>query len=83
MDTERQREQQRHPEACAVSASVPKTTENGPSEQVEDAARTARWGTLPKRVSPEDMVEEQPADPPNDPAFGRNPENDWLLRYTP
>jgi hypothetical protein len=82
MDTERRRE---HPptEDSAVSESAATTAKPGPSQPADDAARAARWGTLPARVAPDDMVEEQPADPPNDPEFGRDPDRDWLLRYTP
>jgi hypothetical protein len=46
------------------------------------AERAARFGTLPGRVDPRDMVEESPADPPNDPEFGRDPDNDWMVRYS-
>jgi hypothetical protein len=28
------------------------------------------------------MVEESPADPPNDPEFGRDPDTDWMVRYS-
>jgi hypothetical protein len=50
----------------------------------EDAAarRSARWGALPPRVKPEDMVEEIPASSPADPEAGRNPDRDWMLRYS-
>ncbi|MYV99220.1 hypothetical protein, partial [Streptomyces sp. SID3343] len=67
----------------ASTASTASTASRGPSGQGDEAARAARWGTLPERVSPEDMVEEQPGDAPNDPLFGRDPDNDWLLRYAP
>ncbi|MFI6587212.1 hypothetical protein [Embleya sp. NPDC050493] len=69
MDNEAQREQQPTPES--------------PGEGVEQADRAARWGKLPERVATADQVEELPADPPNDPEFGRDPNNDWLLRYAP
>lgn len=51
---------------------------------VDDSAalRAARFGTLPARVLPEQLVEEMPADPPNDPNFGGDPDNDWMLRYS-
>ncbi|RKN12002.1 hypothetical protein D7319_03605 [Streptomyces radicis] len=45
------------------------------------AARVARFGQLPPRVDPGDLVEESPVSPPADPSFGRNPETDWMLRY--
>ncbi|MET7304099.1 hypothetical protein [Embleya sp. NPDC005575] len=56
---------------------------DSPGEGVEQAARAARWGKLPERVEVADQVEELPADPPNDPEFGRDPNNDWLLRSAP
>lgn len=46
------------------------------------ADRAARFGHLPSRILPEQMVQEIPADPPNDPLFGRDPDNDWLIRYS-
>jgi hypothetical protein len=46
------------------------------------ADRAARFGHLPGRVPPEQMVEETPADPPNDPEFGRDPDNDWMVKYS-
>ncbi|GHH84580.1 hypothetical protein GCM10018793_49390 [Streptomyces sulfonofaciens] len=56
-------------------------------EQPADAAaaaaiRAARFGRLPSRVEPSQMVEETPAQAPHDPDFGRNPENDWMIRYS-
>lgn len=35
---------------------------------------------LPARVSPDDLVTEVPASSQPDPAMGRDPETDWLLR---
>jgi hypothetical protein len=58
------------------------TTTDTPTDP-DRAARAARWGTLPPRIDVADLVEEQPADPPNDPRFGRDPDNDWLLRSAP
>ncbi|MFE2873731.1 MULTISPECIES: hypothetical protein [unclassified Embleya] len=69
MDIEEQRERQQPKESAG--------------EGVEQADRAARWGKLPERVAAADQVEELPADPPNDPEFGRNADNDWMLRYTP
>ncbi|MDF9811178.1 hypothetical protein [Streptomyces sp. SPB162] len=43
--------------------------------------RAARFGRLPERVLPEQMVEESPSNAPSDPRFGRDPDNDWLIRY--
>ncbi|MGC0418995.1 hypothetical protein [Embleya sp. AB8] len=64
--------------------SAPKRAHHEPVDPAADqAARTARWGKLPDRPDPAALVEEQPADPPNDPDFGRNPDRDWMLRYTP
>ncbi len=45
------------------------------------ARRAARFGSLPARTLPEQMVEEQPSDPPQDPRFHRDPDTDWLIRY--
>lgn len=45
------------------------------------AGRAARFGRLPERVRPEQMVEESPSEAPNDPQFGRDPDTDWLIRY--
>ncbi|WP_406279255.1 hypothetical protein [Embleya sp. NBC_00896] len=79
MDIERERAGE-HPrvddETARASADTPATTG-------EQTARAERWGKLPERVAPADQVEERPADPPNDPEFGRDPDNDWLLRYAP
>jgi hypothetical protein len=46
------------------------------------AVRAARFGELPARVSPDLLVEEKPAEAPHDPNFGRNPETDWMIRYS-
>jgi len=54
-----------------------------PEPSAEQAERAERWGTLPPRVNVADLVEERPADPPNPPDFGRDPDRDWMLRYTP
>ncbi|MGW3985530.1 hypothetical protein [Streptomyces sp. NPDC004830] len=43
------------------------------------AARRARFGALPARIRPEDLVEERPA-APNDPArYGSDPEGSWRV----
>jgi hypothetical protein len=54
------------------------------SNEVDDAAaqRAARYGTLPEPVAPARFVEEIPADPPNDPHFGGDPETEWMIRYS-
>ncbi|HVV19610.1 MAG TPA: hypothetical protein VHF06_09260 [Pseudonocardiaceae bacterium] len=46
------------------------------------AARAARFGHLPAQVASTDLVMELPADPPNDPNFGGDPETDWMIRYS-
>lgn len=46
------------------------------------AERAARFGKLPRRIEPWEMVEETPPEPPNDPNFNRNPDNDWMIRYS-
>lgn len=55
-----------------------------PKADVDEAAaqRAARYGSLPPRVSPDQYVEEMPADPPNDPGFGGDPETEWMIRYS-
>ncbi|WP_327698298.1 hypothetical protein [Streptomyces sp. NBC_00459] len=42
--------------------------------------RRARFGQLPERIRPEDMVAAQPASVP-DPAKGAYNEDEWLVRY--
>ncbi|MDX2644402.1 hypothetical protein PV341_12640 [Streptomyces sp. PA03-1a] len=44
------------------------------------AARRARFGKLPERVRPEQMVQESPATAP-DPARDVYTADDWLVRY--
>jgi hypothetical protein len=46
------------------------------------AARAARFGELPARISSDRLVEEKPAEAPHDPDFGRDPETDWMIRYS-
>jgi hypothetical protein len=46
------------------------------------AARRARYGTLPQRLAPDELVEEAPTDPPADPQMGRDSDRDWMLRYS-
>jgi hypothetical protein len=55
------------------------STEQAPDPSEE--ARRARFGALPGRVSPEDMVEEQPATAP-DPARDAYNEDEWMVRTT-
>ncbi|WP_329457227.1 hypothetical protein [Streptomyces sp. NBC_01497] len=50
--------------------------------QTPPAVPSARFSELPRRIRPEEMVEEVPAAPPNDPEMGRNAENDWMVRYS-
>lgn len=52
------------------------------SDEELQRVRTAKYGRLPERVRPEEMVEEQPASAPPDPDGGRNPETDFMLRYS-
>ncbi|GAA3043652.1 hypothetical protein [Streptomyces glomeratus] len=50
--------------------------------QAPDAAETvrrARFGTLPERIRPQDMVEEKPATLP-DPARDTYNPDEWLVR---
>jgi hypothetical protein len=46
------------------------------------AARAARFGELPERIPPERFVAETSAASPHDPDFGRDPETDWMIRYS-
>ncbi|MFH9672516.1 hypothetical protein ACH4L5_09570 [Streptomyces sp. NPDC017405] len=41
------------------------------------AARRARFGTLPERVRPQDMVEERPAAPKDPARYAYGPEATW------
>jgi hypothetical protein len=53
------------------------------SEATDPAdVRRARYGTLPPRPAPEELVEETPTAPPDDPQLGRDSERDWMLRYS-
>ncbi|MGW1894399.1 hypothetical protein ACWCP6_29785 [Streptomyces sp. NPDC002004] len=45
-----------------------------------ESARRARFGELPKRIRPEEMVEEQAATAP-DPAKDTYNADEWLVRY--
>jgi NADPH:quinone reductase-like Zn-dependent oxidoreductase len=45
-------------------------------------AGTSRFAHLPEPVQREDLVEEQPAEPPHGPDGGRNPETDFMLRHS-
>jgi hypothetical protein len=45
-----------------------------------EARRRARFGALPERVRPEDMVEERPA-APRDPARDTYDPDEWMVRY--
>ncbi|WP_196279539.1 hypothetical protein [Catellatospora vulcania] len=48
------------------------------SPDTAETVRRARFGTLPKQIRPEEMVEERPAAPPADNVY--NPD-EWLVRY--
>jgi hypothetical protein len=50
------------------------------SPETAEAGRHARFGRLPERIRPEDMVAAQPASVP-DPATGAYNEDEWLVRY--
>jgi hypothetical protein len=67
-----------------TSASTSETPVPGPQHAEATAAatlRAERFGTLPARIPLARTVESHPAAPPNDPRFGRDPDNDWLVRY--
>lgn len=66
-----------------MSAREERTAHTGTTVSGDGAAeRAARFGHLPDRVPPERMIEEVPADPPNDPDFGRDPDADWMVKYS-
>ncbi|MEU8827498.1 hypothetical protein [Streptomyces sp. NPDC048636] len=57
--------------------------ENDRNKALDAAAeerRRARFGALPERVRPEEMVEERPAVAP-DPARNAYNDDEWLVRY--
>ncbi|MFC4018763.1 hypothetical protein ACFOW4_12535 [Micromonospora sp. GCM10011542] len=54
------------------------TTQDGPDRAA--VVRNARFGKLPKRIRPEEMVEEQAATVP-DPARDIYNPDDWLVRH--
>ena len=43
-------------------------------------AAAARFKKLPERILPEDMIETQETEPPQDPKMGRDTEHDFLMR---
>ncbi|MFF3935641.1 hypothetical protein [Streptomyces phaeofaciens] len=45
-----------------------------------EAGRRARFGALPERVRPQDLVEERPATP-RDPARDAYDPDEWMVRY--
>lgn len=53
-------------------------TEEAP--EAAEAARRARFGRLPERIRPEDMVVERPVTVP-DPAKNTYNADEWLVRY--
>lgn len=55
--------------------------DTAPVADASAALRSARFGSLPARIPLARTVESQPSVPPNDPCFGRDPDNDWLVRY--
>ncbi|WP_377272992.1 hypothetical protein [Peterkaempfera sp. SMS 1(5)a] len=50
------------------------------TSEAAEAARRARFGRLPERIRPEEMVEEQAATVP-DPARDTYNSDEWLVRY--
>ncbi|WP_018549491.1 hypothetical protein [Streptomyces sp. LaPpAH-108] len=50
------------------------------TEGTTDRERHDRFGALPERIRPEDMVETRPATAP-DPARDRYHADEWLVRY--
>ncbi|MFK0023671.1 hypothetical protein [Streptomyces sp. NPDC090798] len=58
---------------------MPQTERTEKAPDAAEAARRARFGTLPERVRVEDTVEERPATVP-DPARDAYNEDEWLVR---
>jgi hypothetical protein len=50
------------------------------SADQDTTASSARFGKLPERVRPEDMIAVQETEPPPDPTMGRDSERDFMLR---
>ena len=46
-------------------------------------APTARFSSLPERIRPEDMIETQETEPPQDPEMGRDTNHDFFMRNIP
>ena len=40
----------------------------------------ARFKKLPERILPEDMIETQETEPPQDPEMGRDTDHDFMMR---
>ncbi|MEV6170559.1 hypothetical protein AB0L99_20310 [Streptomyces sp. NPDC051954] len=55
------------------------TPEETSFSDAADAVRRARFGKLPERIRPEQLVEQQPATVP-DPARDTYSSDDWLTR---
>ncbi|MDX3852697.1 hypothetical protein [Streptomyces sp. AK02-01A] len=49
-------------------------------DSVHAPQEASRFSLLPRRIPLDEMVESHAANRPADPAFGRNPETDWLIR---
>jgi hypothetical protein len=61
------------------STQGPEATPTGATDRAD--VRRARYGTLPPRPAADELVEETPAAPPDDPQLGRDSDRDWMLRY--
>jgi hypothetical protein len=62
---------------------VKPTPEHGrAAQEAADAAvgRRVRYGALPPRPALDELVEEAPTGPPDDPQMGRDSDRDWMLR---
>lgn len=52
-----------------------------PDRTAPGRARSARFGTLPERVRPDQFVETKPVSEAPDPQGGRDSESLWLIHY--
>ncbi|MDW4906280.1 hypothetical protein RB628_13255 [Streptomyces sp. ADMS] len=63
-----------------TEATKSEATRTEAAPESAEAARHARFGQLPERIRPEDMVAAQPASVP-DPAKDSYNEDEWTVRY--
>jgi hypothetical protein len=66
--------------AKSINTPLPDRAEKRQTDAGE--ARRAHYGTLPARLTPDQLVEEAPTGAPSDPEMGRDANRDWMLRYS-